>query len=69
MSSENEREKKTYVLEAETSHFHLTPSTVVTVTGSANATIKTITSEFSKRIREKADLVTTTDTDDEKKAD
>ena len=67
MSSEKEEKKKPYVMEGETGHFHLTPNTVETISGSANAMIKSITSEFSKRIRETADTVT--DTDDEKKAE
>ena len=69
MPSEKEREKKSYVLEPEPGHLHLTAGTVATITGTANATITTIAADLSKRIHEKADLVTTTDTEDEKKAD
>ncbi len=63
---EKEGKNKSYVMEPEPGHLYLTANTVATVSGSANAAIKTITAEFSERIRRTK--ITVGDTDDQKKA-
>jgi len=65
MSSEKEGTNESHVMEPEPGHLHLTPNTVVTILGSANAAIKTITAEFSERIRRTK--ITVEDTDDQKR--
>jgi hypothetical protein len=56
-----DEEPKVIVLEAEPGHYVVTISDVSISAGSTTSLIESITTEFSKRIREKADQVRDTD--------